>query len=73
MKHPVRLWKLVIKYYHDCQYLAGIQWENDEEKISETTQCERLILEHFGLPPGIKVQRDTPVFFSEKHTHSKEY
>jgi hypothetical protein len=67
MKHPVRLWKLVIKYYHDCQYLAGIQWENDEEKISETTQCERLILEHFGLPPALKFS-EILQFFSLKNT-----
>ena len=54
MKYPIKLWKLIIKYYHNSQYLASIEWENDEDRIADTVDCEHTILEWFGLPPALR-------------------
>ena len=71
MKYPIKLWKLTIKYFHDCQYLASIQWENDEDRITDTVGCEHAILEWFGLPPALRFS-EILQFFSLKNELSEK-
>jgi hypothetical protein len=71
MKYPIKLWKLIVHYYKECQYLAGIQWENDDERISDTTDCERAILEWFGLPQAFKFSELLQFFSLKKELTTK--